>query len=148
MIQQDIPVTGVILAGGMARRMGGQDKGLLDVGGVPMAARIADALRPQVEHLLVNANRNAEAYRRLCGCPVINDVIGEFAGPLAGMLSTLLAAEGMAVLTVPCDSPLLAHDYRQRMQEALLSADAELAVAEGATRVVVEDVFEPMAIAC
>lgn len=134
MNDQELKITGVILAGGMARRMGGLDKGLLPVGDVPMASRIADALRPQVDYLLVNANRNAEEYQRLCACPVVADAIGDYAGPLAGMFSALQAAADNAILTVPCDSPLLAPDYRERMQTALLDNEAELAVAQGAGR--------------
>ncbi|MGD8577145.1 MAG: NTP transferase domain-containing protein, partial [Thiohalophilus sp.] len=77
--------TGVILAGGLARRMGGHDKGLLEVNGRPMVLHIRDQLKPQVDQLLINANRNQQTYSALTGCPVISDQVGDFAGPLAGM---------------------------------------------------------------
>ena len=127
-------LTGVVLAGGLARRMGGRDKGLIEVGGRPMIAYIVERLRPQVDVLLVNANRNAEAYAGITGCRVIPDRVGDFAGPLAGMASALEAARGGWVLTVPCDSPLIATDLARRLQEAASTRAAEIAVATDGQR--------------
>jgi len=126
--------TGVVLAGGLARRMGGRDKGLIELCGRPMVSYIADALRPQTARLLVNANRNREAYARITGCPVIADRVGDFAGPLAGMASGLEAAETPFVLTVPCDSPLVAPDLAGRLHAARAQAGAALAVATDGER--------------
>ena len=121
-------ITGVILAGGRAQRMGGQDKGLLPLAGRPMVAHAAAALRSQVGALLINANRNVEDYQAL-GYPVVSDDVGRFFGPLAGMLAAMAVADGDYLLTAPCDSPLLAADYARRMYAALASERAELSVA-------------------
>lgn len=123
-----VNITGVILAGGRAERMGGRDKGLLPLAGEPMVGHVLRVLRPQVGEILINANRHQADYRRL-GWPVISDPVGEFFGPLAGMLAALEAAESPLVLTAPCDSPLLPMDYATRMRAALEHANADLAVA-------------------
>lgn len=121
-------ITGVILAGGRATRMGGEDKGLINVAGQPMAAHIITALRPQVGKLLINANRNQERYSAL-GAPVVTDQVADFAGPLAGMASGLAAATTPWIVTAPCDSPLVPPDLVTRLIAALRADDAELAVA-------------------
>lgn len=126
-------ITAVILAGGRGMRMGGQDKGLLALAGQPLVAHLIDALQPQVESLLINANRNRVAYQAL-GWPVVSDQVGEFFGPLAGMLSALEVAHTPYVLSVPCDSPLLVRDYAQRMYQTLLNQSAELSVAHDGKR--------------
>lgn len=126
-------VTGVILAGGRASRMGGRDKGLIALAGRPMVVHLIERLRPQTAALLVNANRNQEAYRRL-GVPVVADAGADYAGPLAGMASGLAAAPTPWVVTAPCDSPLLPADLVARLWRARAEADAELAVAYGAGR--------------
>jgi len=121
-------VTGVILAGGRAERMGGRDKGLIPLAGQPMAAHVLRILSPQVSRVLINANRHHNEYAAL-DCPVIGDPIGEFFGPLAGMLAALEAADTPLVLSVPCDSPLLPGDYAARMLDALQTQQARIAVA-------------------
>ena len=121
-------VTGLVLAGGMGRRMGGVDKGLLPFRGRPLVAHVLERLRPQVDELLVNANRETETYASF-GHPVIADAIGGYAGPLAGLHSGLSAARNELVMTVPCDSPLLPADLVARLLDALQRADADLAVA-------------------
>jgi len=122
-------VTGVILAGGQGSRMGGVDKGLQPFRGRPMVAHVIDRLAPQVDELLINANRNPEAYGRF-GYRVIADEIEGFAGPLAGFERGLAHASRELVVTVPCDSPFLPADLVQRLRGALLSAGAQLAVAK------------------
>ena len=121
-------VTGLVLAGGQGRRMGGVDKGLQPLRGRPMVAWVCERLAPQVDELMINANQHAAEYRRL-GVPVIEDRIGGFAGPLAGLHSGLEAARHPFIATVPCDSPFLAPDLVARLGSALLAADADLAVA-------------------
>lgn len=121
-------LTGLILAGGRAERMGGQDKGLLLLHGRPLVSYAIHRLRPQVGELLISANRHLAEYRAF-GWPVVSDSIGEFYGPLAGMLAALEVATYPYVLSVPCDSPLLPADYAQRMYTALLAASAEIGVA-------------------
>jgi molybdenum cofactor guanylyltransferase len=122
-------VTGVLLAGGQGSRMGGVAKGLQPFRGKPMAAHAIERLAPQVDELLINANRNADEYARF-GHRVIADEIEGFAGPLAGFERGLAHAAGQFVVTVPCDSPFLPHDLVLRLRAALDSAGAQLAVAK------------------
>ena len=126
-------VTGVILAGGKARRMGGVDKGLVPVNGRPMIAWVIDVLRPQVAELFVNANRNLDQYRAL-GYPVIDDGDREFRGPLAGIASGMRAATSKYVAFAPCDSPLVCGDLVLRLHTALSSAGTRIAVAHDGER--------------
>jgi len=127
-------ITAVVLAGGRARRMGGADKGLVEVAGRPMVAHTVDALRPQSTEVIVNANRNPAAYRAATGCRVIADTVGGFAGPLAGMASALEASATPLVLTAPCDSPLVAEDLGPRLHAAMARHGAEIAVAHDGER--------------
>lgn len=121
-------ITGLLLAGGMGRRMGGADKGLIALDGVPMASRALERLRPQVGPLLINANRHIEQWRDY-GLPVVSDEIGGFSGPLAGVHAGLLASTTPWLLTVPCDSPFFPHDLARRLAAALAVSGARLAVA-------------------
>ena len=77
-------ITGILLAGGQGRRMGGVDKGLQLLRGKPMAQHVIERFAPQVDELLINANQNIEQYQGL-GYRVIPDAIGGFVGPLAGL---------------------------------------------------------------
>jgi molybdopterin-guanine dinucleotide biosynthesis protein A len=124
----ELRVTGVVLAGGQGSRMGGVDKGLQPFRGKPMVAHVVERLAPQVDEILINANRNAEAYGQF-GYRVIADEIEGFAGPLAGFERGLAHATGDLVVTVPCDSPFLPADLVARLRDALESGGAELAVA-------------------
>ncbi|MDP3512575.1 MAG: molybdenum cofactor guanylyltransferase MobA [Sulfuritalea sp.] len=126
-------ITGLLLAGGMGRRMGGADKGLIALDGVPMASRVLERLRPQVGPLLVNANRHLEQWRDY-GLPVVSDEIGGFSGPLAGVHAGLLASTTPWLLTVPCDSPFFPDDLARRLAAALAVSGAQLAVARCAGR--------------
>ena len=114
--------------------MGGEDKGLVTVAGRPMVAHTIDALRPQCAEVIVNANRNAGAYRTATGCRVIADTIGGFAGPLAGMASALEASATPLLLTAPCDSPLVTEELGPRLHAAMASHGAEIAVAHDGER--------------
>jgi molybdopterin-guanine dinucleotide biosynthesis protein A len=124
-------VTGVVLAGGQGSRMGGVDKGLQFFRGRPMVAHAIERFAPQVDELLVNANRNLEAYGAF-GHRVIADEIAGFAGPLAGFERGLAHARGALVATVPCDSPFLPLDLVSRLRSALERGKADLAVAKTA----------------
>lgn len=126
-------ITGVVMAGGKGRRMGGEDKGLLQIRGKPMIEYVLETLRPQVGQILINANRNQEHYRRL-GYPVVADISGGFLGPLAGMASALQASETEYLLTVPCDSPLLPARLAEVLSKALLEQKAEISVATDGER--------------
>jgi molybdenum cofactor guanylyltransferase len=121
-------VTGIVLAGGMGRRMGGVDKGLVELDGRPMVAHVLARLGPQVGALLVNANQNPDRYASF-GFPVVPDDVGGFAGPLAGLHAGLTRAGTRCVVTCPCDSPFLPLDLVARLADGLERDDAELAVA-------------------
>ncbi len=122
-------IAGVILAGGRATRMGGQDKGLIPIDGMAMIVRICAALRPQIDNLLINANRNQARYAELTHCPIIGDHIGHFAGPLAGMAAALNYSNLPYLVAVPCDSPFVAPDLVSRLYDAMQQQQAEIAMA-------------------
>jgi molybdopterin-guanine dinucleotide biosynthesis protein A len=139
-------ITGVILAGGKARRLNGRDKGLEPFSGRPLVEWVVAALAPQVGGLLINANRNQETYGRL-GYPVIADRLDDFQGPLAGFASAMAAANTPWILTVPCDGPFLAPDLAARLVAALAQDDAELAVASDGRRMQPVHALLPVALA-
>ncbi|MGQ0750698.1 MAG: molybdenum cofactor guanylyltransferase MobA [Betaproteobacteria bacterium] len=122
-------ITGVVLAGGQGRRMGGVDKGLQSLHGKAMVQWVIERFSPQVDELLINANQNLERYAAF-GYRVIPDVIGGFAGPLAGLHRGLSEAHYDWVATVPCDSPFLPRDLVSRLGTAALQRGADLAVAK------------------
>lgn len=128
-------ITGIILAGGQGHRMGGTDKGLQLLRGKPLVAWVLERLAPQVDELLISANRNLDAYARF-GYRVIPDEPGEtngiekFAGPLAGLQQGLNEAAHPLVLTVPCDSPFLPTDLAQRLYTAFNQQNTQVAIAK------------------
>ncbi len=122
-------VTGIVLAGGQGRRMGGIDKGLVELDGRPMVAHVLARFAPQVGDVLINANQNLDRYRAL-GYPVVADAVGGFAGPLAGLHAGMTQASREFVVTVPCDSPFLPEDLVARLRAALDRERAQLAVAK------------------
>lgn len=122
------PITGLVLAGGMGRRMDSRDKGLVPLRGKPLVAHVIERLAPQVATVLINANRNTERYAQF-GYPVFGDDIGGFAGPLAGLHAAMRRCPHPLLVTAPCDSPFLPLDLVARLAEALHAEDAEIAVA-------------------
>ena len=126
--ENQVAVTGIVLAGGQGRRMGGVDKGLVELAGRPMIAHVLDRFVPQVAEVLINANQNAGRYGSF-GWPVVPDAVGGFAGPLAGLHAGMTVARHPLVATVPCDSPFLPADLVARLRSGLTRADAQLAVA-------------------
>lgn len=128
-------VTGIVLAGGLGRRMGGVDKGLQMLRGKTLLEHVLERFAPQVDALLLNANRNLDAYAglmRACASAgrVVPDAVGGYAGPLAGLHAGLSAADTPLVATVPCDSPFLPLDLVARLRQALESSGSALAVAK------------------
>ena len=121
-------VTGVVLAGGLGRRMGGVDKGLVAFRGRPMVQHVIERLAPQVDEILINANRSTGQYAAF-GYRVIADAIEGFAGPLAGLERGLAEARHELVATAPCDSPFLPAELIDRLLAAMTDASADLAVA-------------------
>lgn len=123
-----LPVTGLVLAGGQGSRLGGMDKGLVEIARRPLVAYALDRFAPQVDGLVINANRNLEVYRRF-GHPVISDMLADYPGPLAGIASGLAACRTPLLAVVPCDTPFLPRDLVARLQAALTRHAAEIAVA-------------------
>lgn len=107
-------VTGLILAGGRGRRLGGIDKGLLEVGGQPLVQRVGQRLAGQVGTLLLSANRHLDRYRALGFAP-LTDGRHRDAGPLAGLCAGLAACATPWLLAVPCDMPFLPLDLGERL---------------------------------
>jgi molybdopterin-guanine dinucleotide biosynthesis protein A len=126
-------ITGLLLAGGRARRMGGEDKGLLPLAGQPLAAWAFKNLSAQVDSLLISANRNHERYREL-GAEVVSDTLGDFSGPLAGFAAGLAQIQTPWLVTVPCDSPLVVPDYVSRLWAAIEPGGIDAVVAHDGNR--------------
>jgi molybdenum cofactor guanylyltransferase len=126
-------VTGVILAGGQARRMEGQDKGLVLLNNKPMIEYVIDVLEPQVGTLLINANRNHDKYSKY-GFELVSDELSGYHGPLAGMASALNKTKTPYMLTAPCDSPFIPDDLAQRLIVALENENADISVAHNGDR--------------
>ena len=121
-------ISAIILSGGRATRMGGADKGLVALQKNPLIAHVIKRLKPQVDEILINANREITAYEAF-GLPVLKDENDDFLGPLAGFLLGLKHAKHDYVLTVPCDSPLLPLDLAERLLNGIAAALADIAVA-------------------
>jgi molybdopterin-guanine dinucleotide biosynthesis protein A len=119
-------VSGIVLAGGQGRRMGGVDKGLQPLRGRPMVAWVLERLAPQVGEIVINANQNLGAYAAF-GHRVVPDEVGGFAGPLAGLHAGLAAVTRELAVTAPCDSPYLPADLVARLRKALGANDLAVA---------------------
>ena len=121
-----IGVSGIILAGGRGRRMGGVDKGLQLLHGKPMVQWVLERFAPQVAEVVINANQNVERYAGF-GHRVVADDIPDFAGPLAGLHAGLGAVSHPLAVTVPCDSPFLPTDLVSRLKAHLAANDLAVA---------------------
>jgi molybdenum cofactor guanylyltransferase len=126
-------ITAVILAGGRGRRMGGADKGLVDLNGRCLIDHLLTAIEPQVGAVMINANRNIERYRAF-GKPVFEDAMSDYQGPLAGFSQAFARIDTPYLLTLPCDAPLLPDNFVARMVEALESRQADIAAAHDGER--------------
>ena len=114
-------ITGVVLAGGKASRMGGKDKGLLMLNGKPLWRHVAERLAVQADPILLSANRNLEIYRA-SGLKVIEDTLADFPGPLAGMLAVMQQNAGEWFLFCPCDTPFIPSTLAERLHANLRDA--------------------------
>jgi molybdopterin-guanine dinucleotide biosynthesis protein A len=126
-------ITGLVLAGGLGRRMGGVDKGLQPFGDAPLVEHVLRRLTPQVDAILINANRNLDAYRGF-DATVVADSIEGFAGPLAGLHAGLAACATPLLVSVPCDAPFLPGDLVIHLHEGLERDAADVAVARSGGR--------------
>ena len=121
-------ITGVILAGGRARRMNHQDKGLVCYQGRPLVDYAIAALAPLVHETLINANRHHEQYQQF-GLPVVADQTDSFDGPLAGILTAMIHSDAAVLLVVPCDAPLITTVHLQKLLTVRAELNADIAVA-------------------
>jgi molybdenum cofactor guanylyltransferase len=138
MTAHDRGAPGVVLAGGLARRMGGGDKPLREIGGRTILARVVARLEPQCECLAINANGDPRRFASF-GLPVVADGVKDFPGPLAGILAALDWAAASQpnsawILSAPGDCPFLPSDLVPRLSQALIAEKAELAVAASKRR--------------
>ncbi len=121
-------IAGVILAGGLARRMKNQDKGLVLYKGKPLISYAIKALSGVTEEILINANRNLAVYQAF-GLPVVTDLTADFQGPLAGILSAMVFTTADVLVVVPCDSPLIKAEHLQKLLRRRAETNAAVAVA-------------------
>jgi molybdopterin-guanine dinucleotide biosynthesis protein A len=131
-------VVGLLLAGGQSRRMGGGDKALRLLGGIPLLARVIERLRPQVDALVLNANGDAARFAKF-GLPVVSDSVPDFAGPLAGVLAGLdwtaaYRPDSPFVVSVATDAPFLPADLVARLVEGIERECSDLACAASGGR--------------
>ena len=126
-------VSAVILAGGMGRRMGGQDKGQIELNGRLLIEYVLETIQPQVKTILINANRHQAEYARY-GYPVVPDLLQGYQGPLAGFATGMRAATTPYIVTLPCDGPFSPPDLVARLAVALEKEHADIAVAHDGER--------------
>jgi molybdopterin-guanine dinucleotide biosynthesis protein A len=136
--QANLPIVGVLLAGGQSRRMGGGHKCLRLLAGRSLLERVISRIEGQVETLVLSANGDPECFAA-CGLPVLPDVVEGFPGPLAGVLTGMRWAREQApnarcILTAPSDAPFLPPDTVSRLQAALEAESADLALASSGGR--------------
>ncbi len=124
-------ITGGILAGGKGSRLGGQDKGWVEWQGKPLVHHVIKRLKPQVETLVINCNRNHERYASL-GYSIIEDQRTGFQGPLAGIAALLSRCETDWLLICPCDGPHLPVDLAERLHHAATHKNTPVSIAEDA----------------
>jgi molybdenum cofactor guanylyltransferase len=127
------PTLGLVLAGGLARRMGGGDKARIKIGGVTILQRVLACLKPQCSRVVINANGDPARFADT-GLPVVADSVPHFAGPLAGILAGLDWAAANApgtvwLVSVPGDCPFLPNDLVTRLHEARATTGVPLACA-------------------
>ena len=118
MIPAQPTLAGVILAGGLARRMNNTDKGLVTLNDKPLVSYVINTLTTVVDNIYISANRNVDTYKSF-GYPVITDQTQDFSGPLAGILSVMQVTQADILLVVPCDSPLIKAEHLQKLLNTL-----------------------------
>ncbi len=133
-MKQQNKVTGVVLAGGLARRMNKQDKGLILYRNKPLVTYALKALSSVAEKVYINANRNLNEYNQF-DYEVISDRTDTFDGPLAGILSTMSQALTEILLVIPCDSPLIKAEHLEKLLIAINKEEIEIAVAYDGQRI-------------
>ncbi len=125
-------ICGVVLAGGLGRRLGGKDKGLLELDGKPFVEHIIEKLSPQVGEVIINANRNLQNYKAFGR--VVQDDLEDYQGPLAGMLSAMGKTDKKWIITVPCDGISIPDDMVMRLCDSAIKLGSLIAVAHDGDR--------------
>ncbi|MCZ6618558.1 MAG: molybdenum cofactor guanylyltransferase [Gammaproteobacteria bacterium] len=120
-------ITGIVLCGGEGRRVAGADKPLLNYHGRPLIEWVLDAVKPQVDRLLISTNRNPESYAAYGR--VITDELPPYAGPLAGIVSCLRSCPTELAFVCPGDVPHLGVDTVRRLHQAYGESEATVAIA-------------------
>jgi molybdopterin-guanine dinucleotide biosynthesis protein A len=134
MIYTNNDVTAIILAGGLGRRLNGQNKGLIPLLGKTLFEHILDRIKPQTNHILINANQDISRYQT-SNYPVIEDKYNNNQGPLAGILSCENAIKTSLILTIPCDTPILPKNLLGKMLDVYnKESSAQLCVAHDGNR--------------
>lgn len=128
MMAEKQKISGVILAGGLARRMNYQDKGLISFRNKPMISYAISAMSAIADPVIINANRNIEQYQKF-NLPVITDQRSNFDGPLAGILAAMKFVQTPVLIVMPCDSPLILPSHLQKLSTGLAVHKADIAVA-------------------
>lgn len=126
-------ITAVILAGGQSKRMGGKDKGLVKFCEKSLIQSVIEKIRPQVKHIIINANRNTSEYEAF-GYQVIPDALHNFQGPLAGFMAAMESVTTKYIVCVPCDGPMLSDELVNRLYRQLLKENTDIAVAHDGSR--------------
>ncbi len=126
-------ISAIVLAGGQARRMAGRDKGLIPFDGLPLIAAVLHRLAPQVDEIIISANRHMDEYAKL-GYPVVTDASADYRGPLAGIHAAGQRTRGEWLLITPCDTPFLPPDLAQRLLTQARASGVRLACAADDTQ--------------
>lgn len=121
-------VSAIVLCGGRGTRMGGVDKGLVKLANKPLVQHVIARIKPQVDEVIINANRQIDQYQTF-NYPVVSDEDSDFIGPLAGFKLGLQHAHHDYLLTIPCDSPFIPAELVTRLSTHLIQHNAEIAVA-------------------
>jgi molybdopterin-guanine dinucleotide biosynthesis protein A len=133
MVSSTTEVSAIVLAGGRAERLGGVDKGLIELAGRPLVEHVLDRVAPQVDDVVISANRNAERYAEF-GHAVVADSESGYPGPLAGLLAGATRARHDWLLVVPCDTPFLPDDLVEGLLRAARAGASSLARASDGVR--------------
>lgn len=131
--REQLPVTGLILAGGKAQHLGEHGKGLIEASSQSMIRNILNCLRKQIKNNIICTNGNLGSYAEF-GVPVITDESPDFQGPLAGISAGMQHAEDPWLLVTPCDTPFIPDDLAVRLYYALRRSGADIAVVHDGDR--------------
>ncbi|MFT5504329.1 MAG: molybdenum cofactor guanylyltransferase [Gammaproteobacteria bacterium] len=126
-------ITAVVLAGGRGQRMGGIDKGLIELNSKPLIEYLLDSLKQQQVKTMINANRNLERYQEF-NVPVFGDEHADFQGPLAGFYAAMNQIDTDFIVTLPCDGPFIHCEYISRFVDTYNSCQASVLVSKDSER--------------